>query len=93
MVKQRTSPNEAIVFNKEFNKRIGIIIKNHRHHLGLRQIDVASKTYMARNTLANIELGRQAASLNQAIRLSRFLHIDFGLFIETSEKMESEDLQ
>lgn len=56
--------------------RIGKILLDHRKQMGMRQIDIASACGISRPSLANIEKGRQALSIDLLYRLAEVLRIE-----------------
>lgn len=56
--------------NHGFNRDVGLAVKHWRNVRGMTQQDLAVIMMVSRPSIANIELGRQSISFDQAVSLS-----------------------
>jgi transcriptional regulator with XRE-family HTH domain len=61
----------------DFYLEVGKLIREERDTQGLTQEDLATKTSLTRNMIANIETGRQQVSLYTFISIAKGLNLKF----------------
>lgn len=62
----------------EFNKEFGTLIRSIRGQKGFTQEVLAKKIKISRTALTNIEAGRQACTLDNALELAHCLNIEIS---------------
>jgi len=77
---------------KTINKDIGDRISKWRRGAGLKQSEVAKKLNLSRASIANIEGGRQAVTVETLISISKLSGISVTAFIgDTGKDLKKED--
>lgn len=70
-----------------FQEAFGLIVRNRRHDKNWTQSDLAIRFGKSRASIANIELGRQATSLEGGLRLINILDMKIEDFIPQRDYM------
>ncbi|MGH7751080.1 MAG: helix-turn-helix domain-containing protein [Candidatus Dormibacteria bacterium] len=63
---------------EDVNRRFGAYLLRGRERAGLTQLELARRAGIGRTTVANMELGAQAATIYQLIALASALGVDPG---------------
>ena len=77
----------------EINKAFGEQLRAARERAGISQSELATRSQIGRTTIANMEIGGQAATLYQMFALARALDIEpSSLLPRLSERSTDDDL-
>ena len=71
--------------SEEIYKRIGQNVAKRRRELGLSQTELAERCDITRGSIANIESGKQRATLHTLLDIAKALDVDMLLLLASSE--------
>ncbi len=71
--------------SEEIYKRIGQNVAKRRRELGLSQTELAERCDITRGSIANIESGKQRATLHTLLDIAKALEVDMLLLLASSE--------
>jgi transcriptional regulator with XRE-family HTH domain len=80
-----------MIIPHDVNQRVAELVRQARAEVGMTQADLAAKTEISRASIANIEIGVQAISIYQLLRLAHALGVAPQRLLPNTTDFASDD--